>query len=413
MGTNNFTLILLLEALFVCLFVTSLLLIKNRQLSKLIKKLKTRIAEMSQKTPTSDSSAPSAASIAEISYSERLNQQLETTKDYHFSLGSRQDIALDLDPDAPLSRRTAALRHAFLIAEKEATRIPEETNWDFLSSRYQQLLSYNEDYANEPDTGLKEDLAQAKIDIENAKKRINNLERFKTMYFELEARWEKCKQQANEYYSDLTTMASKAERPDDFRSTLDQYHASYSEIGATISKSLKDLPDPEFETSSESQLHEIRRLRSVAAEQHAIIGELQIKLEASTSTEEQTTIVSSLKAELNKQARYMQESETCIQLMEDELAAANRELEQLRNRVSQLTMLKTQIKELQDGALNNEQIVASLKQENRRLAKKLKLTQSAPPEDNPENRALRKEVAMLQSKYNDLEEKFLNLKLKG
>jgi predicted DNA-binding ArsR family transcriptional regulator len=410
MGSNNFTLILLLEALFVCLFITSLLLIKNRQLNKLIKKLKSRIAEMGQKPAVNATAAPSKA---EISYSERLNQQLENTKDYHFSLGSRQDISLDLDPDAPLSRRTAALRHAFLIAEKEATRTPEETNWDFLSSRYQQLLSYNEEYASEPDTRAQEDLAQAKIDIENAKKRINNLERFKSMYFELETRWEKCKQQANEYYSDLTTMAAKAEKPDDFRSTLDQYHASYSEIGATISKSLKDLPDPEMETSSESQLHEIRRLRSVAAEQHAIIGELQIKLEASTSTEEQTTIVSSLKAELNKQARYMQESETCIQLMEDELAAANRELEQLRNRVSQLTMLKTQIKELQDGALNNEQIVASLKQENRRLAKKLKLTQSAPPEDNPENRALRKEVAMLQSKYNDLEEKFLNLKLKG
>ena len=411
MGKINFTLILAAEALIVCLFLTILLLLKNRHLKHLIAKLKAQLKELAARLknlaqPTQTQAPP------ETPYRERLDEQLANTKDYHVSLGTRQDIALDLDPDSPLPRRTAAIRHAFLIAEKEATANEPAVNWDFLASRYQQLLAFNEDYAPQLNEGLEEDLAQTQEELEQAKKRISNLERFKQMYFELEERWNKCKNKADEHYSELQILADKSEQPEDFRSLLEQYHSSYGDIGDMIERGTGESPLPDHHASPDSQLHELRRLRSVAADQHRIISELQQQLSSTTFAEQQAVVVESLQTELTKQARFLKESETCIQLMEDELANANRELEQLRARASQAAAFKNAMKDLQEAAETHEQIVGSLKQENRRLAKKLKLTQDAPPEDSQENRALRKELTTLQGKYNDLEEKFLNLKLK-
>lgn len=411
MGTSNFILISLVEALIVCLFATVLIFIRNRQLRKRIKQLRTRLQEA--KEPSKDTGESATPTALDISYQERLNQQIENTKEHHFDLGTRQDIALDLDPDAPLPRRTAALRHAFLIAEKEATAIDEQINWDLLASRYQQLLSFNADYAPEPDEHLQEDLTQARDELQQAQKRINNLERFKAMYFDLEELWEKCRDKADVHYSELKSMAAKSEQPEDFHSILEQYHASYAEIGVNIEHGVQDATaaaNPEAPASG--HLHELRRLRTVAAEQHQIISELQSQLNSGTNSEQQLVVVEDLKTELTKQSRYLQESETCIRLIEDELATANRELEQIRKRANQAAELKVQVKELQDSAERNDQIVTSLKQENRRLAKKLKMAQEAPPEDSQEARGLRKELTALQGKYNDLEEKFLNLKLK-
>lgn len=413
MENDHLILILSAEALIVCLFITGLLLLKNRRLRKLVAQLQARLIKLSERcknlvTPT----APPPAPAPEVPYQERLDQQLEATKEYHFSLGSRQDIALDLDPDAPLARRTAAIRHAFLIAEKEATAT-DELNWNLLGSRYQQLLSFHEDYSAEPSAVLEQRVEQALDDLQLAKKRVANLERFKAMYFELEERWEKCRGKADERYTELQAMAAETAQPKDFHDLLEAYHSSYSDIDAIIEAGKNEPQEVSLGIPADSQLHELRRLRSVTAEQHRIISELQNRLSSGSSLEEQTTVMESLQGELSKQARFLQESETCIRLMEDELANANRELEQIRNRASQAANLRVQVQELEETVATNDQIIGSLQQENRRLTKKLKVAQEAPPADSAETRALRKEVSSLQSRYNDLEEKFLNLKLKG
>lgn len=413
MGTDHLILILAAEALIACVFITILVLLKNRNLRRLVAQLQERIQRLSDRCRdivSPSHSQPSTATDAD-SYSDRINQQLESTKDYHHSLGSRQDIALDLDPDAPLPRRTAALRHAFLIAEKEAVaETDESTNWDFLAVRYQQLLSFHEDYAPTDDNHTAEQIAQAQEDLQLARKRIDNLERFKTMYFELEERWEHCKGQADQRYAQLQAMTQAGTHGDDFRSLLADYHASYAEIDAIIAAGANE--GKSSAASPDSQLQELRRLRSVAAEQHRIISELQNRLTAAPASEEQAIVLESLQNELKKQSRFLQESETCIQQMEDELANANRERQQLRARASEAARLRTEVEDLKESAATDEQIAGSLKEENRRLTKKLKSTQEAAPEDNHEAHALRKQLSSLLGKYNDLEEKFLNLKLK-
>lgn len=407
MGTEHFILILAAEALVVCVFVSGLILLKNHNLLKLIKQLRARL-QTSRESLRENMSQPSPP---QIPYDERLDEQLADTIDYHHSLGSPQDIALDLDPDSPQDRRTAALRHAFLIAEKEATASGEHVNWNFLAGRYEQLISFHQDYAPEPTAHLQEDLNQAEHELQQARKRIDNLARFKTMYLELEERWERCKDKADGHYNELQSLAEKTEQPDNFRQLLDQYHSSYQDIDGFIENGSKG-PEKNAPGAPADQQHELRRLRSMAADQHRIIRELQDKLSASSAVEEKAVIVESLQNELMKQARFLQESDTCIQLMEDELASANRQLTQLRDRANQAAPLKTEIKGLKEASETKEQIIGSLQQEVRRLNRKLKLAQETPPEDNQELRALRKGLSTLQAEYNELEEKFLSLKLK-
>ena len=280
-----------------------------------------------------------------------------------------------------------------LIAEKEATAEEGETNWDVLAARYQQLLSYTEDYS-EPADNSAEDLEQTREELAQARKRINNLERFKTMYLELEEKWEKCKGEATEHYTELKTIVEQSNAGDDVRSILENYHSVYNEVGLIIEKGASaGIEIAGKGNGSDKHYVELQQLRVVASDQHKIITELKEQLENADSTEAQIQAVENLQTQLDNQALFLQESETCIQLMEDELNAANRELHSLRNKTGQIPEMKTIIKELTFAAQSADQMVDSLKVENRRLAKKLKLTQEAPPRrqrgaDSSEKRAL-------------------------
>lgn len=415
MGTSNLILIFAAEVIALSLFAIAILVLKNRKLKNLISKMQKRLDEMvkqlRQKRPAPTEPAPQPATNAPSeSYQDHLDTQLELTKDYHYDLGSRQDISLDLDPDSPLQRRTAALRNAFLVAEKASVVEDQPVDWDLLATKYQQILAYNEDYAPQVEQST-EDLTLLEEELEQAKKRINNLERFKTLYFELEEKWESAKSKANEHYAELKNLASSSDQSEGLETLIENYHLSYQSIDTIIEQGLST--DIEVGPSSATHIAEIQKLRDVAADQHRIITELQEKLASAHSIEEKSEVVEGLQTELQKQARFLQESETCIKLMEDELNHANDQIDMLKSRAVMVPQLKAALKELQSNADRRDQIVDSLKTENRRLAKKLQLAQEAPPESNDEARKLRAELTNLQSKYNDLEEKFLNLKLKG
>lgn len=413
MGSENFILICSIEVIAVLLFIIAILFMKNKKLQRLMNKLQTKMGAMKEKLKSAKKPAEAIPEPTQPqeSYRDKLTQQLGITKEHHYDLGSRQDISLDLDPDSPLTRRTAALRHAFLIAEKEASSdATDEINWDLLATRYQQLLSYNEDYASTDDN----DTSQEQLEqLEQAQKRIKNLERFKDMYFELEEKWSKCKNEADNHYTELKTIAANSDQQDNFNKVLDTYQATYQDIDSLIENGVSTVDEALVaSTTGDTQSHELSRLRSVAADQHLIITDLQSQLSNASNAEEQLQIMGTMQEELQKQTRFLQESETCIQLMDNELTTANRELEQLRSKLKDIPQLKAALKELKDTSGSHQQITDSLKQENRRLAKKLKLALEAPKEDNQDTRQLRKELSALQANYNDLEERFLDLKLK-
>ncbi|PCK10048.1 MAG: hypothetical protein COA42_00150 [Alteromonadaceae bacterium] len=436
MQINSFAFIIAAEVAVVFLLLSVVLALQNRNLKNIIKKLQARMQEIvgdlkvlqnntqttQEPTPPSVSevSAPDDTASSEVrSYLDQISEQIQKTRDQHKRLGSDRDIVLDLAPDSELPRRAAALRYAMLLAEKEALTNTEdgEPKWELLKFKYEQIFSFYEDYTTEPENGAsQEELDMLAEELTNAKKRISNLEKFKALYFDLEEKWAESKTEAQTHYDNLSQMASKIEDTDDseaFEGALMDYHAAYSDVNQMIESGIESSNIVEGGKLNDATSGELKHLRSVAADQHRIISELQnkLKLAAASDNDISANLIDNLKTELNKQQRFIQESETCIQLMEDELRSANKEGEQLRSRLKALPAMKTQLKELGNQKDEFELKVYAITSENRKLLKKLKEERSAAPVDDGRSTKLKRELIDFEARYAALEEKYLDLKI--
>ncbi|VUD68955.1 hypothetical protein TDB9533_04316 [Thalassocella blandensis] len=420
MQLNNLALIAAAEVAAVLLIFCLILLYQNKKLRKLTQKFQVRMEQLVQELklarqqkkpppPPAPSPAPPTA------FKDLLNDQIQLTKEHHASLGSEQDIVLDLAPDAELDKRAAALRYAMLLAEKEAWAQVEDgepPKWEALKTKYQQIFSFYEDYhPAAEEVANHEDLDALNQELLNAKKRINNLEKFKALYFDLEEKWDSSKETAQTHYESLSKMADAVEDRDAFESALNSYQSAYGEINKLIEEGIGEKGSDIVSTTDEKSASELRHLRTVAADQHKIITELQEKLINAKSDEERTSFVEGLKDELSKQQRFVQESETCIQLMEDELGMANKEITQLKDRLKTLPSIKTQLSEAKSQRDQYELKVYSLTSENRKLNKKLQEEKGSTTADSGEAGRLKRELTDLETKYASLEEKYLNLKI--
>ena len=206
-------------------------------------------------------------------------------------------------------------------------------------------------------------------------------------------------------------MADKVEDRDAFETALQSYHSAYNDVNALIENGI-ETPDADLlGMIDEKSAGELKHLRSVAAEQHKIITQLQAKLENAKTDEDRNILVDGLKDELNKQQRFVQESETCIQLMEEELHTANKEITQLKDRLRTLPNIKTQLQEAKSQRDQYELKVYALTSENRKLQKKLKEDKGTVTADSGESKKLKRELMDLEAKYASLEEKYLDLKI--
>lgn len=209
------------------------------------------------------------------SYKKQINDQLLVTREYHKTLNAGQDIALDLNPSSPFPRQAAALRHAILIAEKEALHTSEDgtPNWKILETKFNQVIQFYADFNKkaakqqaetvteepspttaESDTrnqeveelqrtleGMLKELGdrheevdQLETELETAKKRITNLEHFKKLFFEMEDQWRTAKKEAQTYYEHLTSMRDEVKDQKSFDTALNNYHNVYAEVEKTI-----------------------------------------------------------------------------------------------------------------------------------------------------------------------------------
>lgn len=170
------------------------------------------------------------------SYAAHLDDQLAATRNHHLALEPDRDIVLDLDSDAPPERRALALRHAFLIAEKEAMAAGDDkrVDWDVLTAKLEQLVAF------------------------------------------------------------------------------------YVELGA-VNVALGAVSDTADSTDAPS---DSQRWRELAAEQATIIADLQQQLENAETEQHRTAAIKALQAQLERQQRFLREADTCIAVLEAELAQA-------------------------------------------------------------------------------------------
>ena len=122
----------------------------------LIKKLEERIIDLRESLSVSHADVKSAQQ--ELSsqqqtmtkdFVECLDDEIDSTVEYHQELNPTQDIVLDIALDSPLERQATALRYAFLIADKEARYAGEEgvSSWQVLQTKLQQIVQFHESAA--------------------------------------------------------------------------------------------------------------------------------------------------------------------------------------------------------------------------------------------------------------------------
>lgn len=416
MQATNVYLIAVAEIAGVFIIACAFLFMQNRNLRQAIRRLQTRIEKLiSDLRLARESRAAKTEDQPDTPYKKILTQQLEQVRDHHAEMGSDRDISLDIDPETPLNRRVASLRYALLRAEMEAVggKKDEKTDWMTLQRRYEQIFKYLTDYSKPDQTPDDSELAALQASLESAKKRINNLERFKALYFDLEQKWESVSANAKQHYQEISELTAGSSNAEAVESALKNYHNNYGELGALIEAGI----DQQSSTAKPSDNHnELQHLRAVAAEQHRIIAELEQKLKEASSEEEREQIVSQLQGELKKQLRFAQESETCIQLLEDELTNTQKELDKMRLKLSKVGQIKIEMKSLREQNDDYELKLAAIKSENRRLSKEIEshrqeAAMNGHAVNGQEAKQLKKELSDLEIRYSQLEEKYLDLKM--
>ncbi|ARN75887.1 hypothetical protein [Oceanicoccus sagamiensis] len=434
--------------LIVCIF----LMLHLGKLRKLVAKLEDKIVSLRKSIGKSRNETKKALKqLAEredspsLSFLDYLDTEIDATRDHHQSLNPDRDIVLDIAPDAPIDRQASALRHAFLIAEKEARYAGGEdsSSWEVLQAKLEQIIQFYEGANTPSEEPAAEEGGDASDEIAVYKSRIENLERFKKLFFDMESKWEASQAQAEDYYQQLTAMGKELGAGEEFDGLLDKYANAYSDIGDLIesegSGATKAKPEGGVEANLQSSgagktiianQEEILRLKNMAVDQHKVITELKKKLLTSSSPEDQQEVVSALTEQLEQQQRFMQEAETCSQLIEDELTRAMDENEQLRAQLEtgggsdsassdeEVERIEAMVKDLTNESKDMLATIAALEEENSSL--KARIESGGGESGDAENveilksklEEMQQELLNLQTQHIELEERYLELKMK-
>lgn len=460
MPESNLALYMASELAALLLVVTIFLLFHVKKLKKLIAKLEEKIVSLRQSMGVAKKNAAdiqkkltAAQKIKPKAYMDFLDQQIEDTRDHHNGLNPDRDIVLDISTDSPIERQAAALRHAFLIAEKEADYSGEGdfSDWEVLQGKFQQIIQFYEQAA-EPQADMEPvDLdadadagADNEAEVEALKKRIDNLEKFKKLFFEMEGKWSKAKKEADGYQEQLMAMGSQLGGGEEFEGLLKRYAGSYGQIGDMIVQGAGDsktVVEIDARTTEGTRTvignqDEVDRLRNMAADQHKVITGLKRQLMEAQSAEEQAEVIGSLSEQLDRQDRFLKEAETCAQLLEDELNRALDENQELRDAAGagasteELEKLEGLVGDLTNGSREMLKTIAALEDENNELQQQIisgvggmggaGMTAADADAMGGEVEVLNKkllsaqqELLDLQTQHIELEERYLELKMES
>jgi hypothetical protein len=411
------TLLIIAAELYLLLVIGMLVLfLYSRKQKKLVERQQKKLLDLIKEV-RSVSSTP-IKPITEKGYKFHINQQLESTQFRFQASAPAGDISSSQPIESTLEQRVLALRYAFLRAEELSTTEDPGTDkyWSIFNQTLEPLLQTS------PDSSPNEEL-------ETYKKRVENLEKFKKLFFDLEAQWNAAQNKSENYHAQLLAMSDQMADPEAYQIMLQNYQGNFADFSQSIKNTSSFASDPDKKTiniirQDPRAAEEIMKLRNVAADQYRVINNLQRKLEEATSDEQKAMIIHELEQQLQRQIRFVQESDTCVQLLEEELNQANERLaaqEQLIDDGQKLGEENSQIKNtLHNFTLESCDLLAnleSLELENTRLKEQLQNTTAREPKIETSSAATpntqdQQTIATLQKQYAELEERYLALKMK-
>lgn len=422
MQVPNAIIVVAAEINIVLLICAVIFFIHARKLKLLVRRQQDKLLELLQASKNAPAETkPVVDAPPTESYKSYLNKELDTTAAQFSADSPDQDIALELPADSPLFHRVLALRYAFLRAEELGTTEQSGTTeyWNIFQQTLAPLLASQSAAAN----------TELEAELETAKKRIENLEKFKRLFFDMEKQWGTAQANAQDYYSQLMALSEGVSDRPAFNKVLESYHGVYDGIQQNITQVIQNQDSwGQHKTINITRqdpraAEEIVKLRNVAADQHRIINDLQRKLTEATTTEEKEVVIQELQQQLQRQTRFVHESETCIQLLEDELAKAHEEISLKEKTLDETNLLSEENKQIKNTlhnfTLESKDLMSSiseLEEENDSLKQNLlqapqTTTQNNAKETSAEVKKMQSELMDMKKQYAELEEKYLDLKL--
>lgn len=418
MQVPNAIIVVAAEINIVLLVCAVIFFIHSRKLKSLVRRQQAKLLELLQ---AKEVPAEAPAVDHAQNYKFFLNKELDATAAQFEADAPDLDIALDLPDNSPLFSRVLALRYAFLRAEELGTTEESGTTeyWNIFLQTLEPLLSSGAGGSN----------PELEEELNTAKKRIENLEKFKRLFFDMEKQWGAAQANAQDYYEQLLALSEGVSDRPAFNKVLENYHGVYDSIQQNITQVIQNQDSwGQHKTINITRqdpraAEEIVKLRNVAADQHRIINDLQRKLTEASTAEEKETVIQELQLQLQRQTRFVHESETCIQLLEDELAKAHEEISLQGKTLDETNLLSEENKQIKHAlhnfTLESKDLISNineLEEENDSLKQNIQqstqaVTQSSSKETSPDVKKIQSELMDMKKQYAELEEKYLDLKL--
>ncbi len=308
--------------------LTIVLLMHSSKLKKVITSLKTKVKALVNELETTKSAYEKAQDelVSGGAYKKQLNDQLLYTRQFHKSLSSHP-IEKDIVADGDESKLAAALRHAFLSAEKAA----QDNNKDEDGKPHWHTL-----------VGHMTNISKTLVESSQSDSAPHTTPSGNGDMPDVSMMSEAVTDTHSEHSHDLTHGGSTTNGPS---------------AGGGIESS-----------QSSNAEEELTRLRSITENQYQEISDLKEQLSNvdHATDNEKAELINGLKDNLSRQERMMQESETCIKLLETELDEAHEQIQQLEQKLEssknsssadQLREMATRIQRLQS---ENDQLVSML-----------------------------------------------------
>ncbi len=425
-------------------------IILQRKTQKALRQNIVTLNQSIQKLKTAAKKATLAVSPKEI-YQLAIKQQLDHTRSRHDSLKSDSDISMDISMSSPPDCQTAAVRNAFLVAERESAANSKDgkPDWGILGERIQRLIQFfkleiadsaraqNADSqakvkaekkaAKQHNIAKDKDIAHLQQELETATTQVKELEKIKNLFVELEERWLETKEQVAEYYKQLIEMVSQTSDPTSFEFLLTSYQDAFVALEAVLTQSgdgkiasgvvinAEERVNRFIEPLNKS-IHEVHQLKVIAEEQRQTIVDLRKQLAQAKSAEEKAGCADSLAKKLGQYQKSLDTMDACAQMLEEQLEHSKQDsisvanqLEKMRQNITKIPKLEELVKAYSEESKVILRDIAELEYEGNKLQQQME-NSTASPEQLKE---LQNKLLALHIQHTELEERYLALKDKS
>ena len=187
-----------------------------------------------------------------------------------------------------------------------------------------------------------------KLHLEDAVKRIKNLEKFKQLYFELQSKLSKSVVEIESANQIIAELSDGSEQHDAIQSVIENNKAVYLEMGQMIGmdkelhhESVANTMDYS-ETIISERKEEIKRLKNQIAQQFEDMWALQSRL---TAKEGEVPAPEALSAGIETVSQNLKDAEMCIETMDMEIQTQSSEIANLRSQLKQQSRTDNEAKQ--------------------------------------------------------------------